>query len=123
MALRLNRRGYAHARRCIEAERVVLDVMDDWSEHQPSAEEENRFIAEHGGASTGGGTWASTTRPLLRPRGRYGFPYGDFEAVHRCGTIAAEVRAAQRKYDDIHSAAAHLHAMLEALKVEPGDGP
>jgi hypothetical protein len=27
---------------------VVFDERDDWSEHQPSAEDENRFIEEHG---------------------------------------------------------------------------
>jgi uncharacterized protein (DUF2267 family) len=45
----------------------------------------------------------------------YKFPYGDFENVHRCGVIAAEVRAAQRKYADIEVAAAHLHGRLDEL--------
>ncbi|MDT7782929.1 MAG: hypothetical protein QOF58_1348, partial [Pseudonocardiales bacterium] len=40
---------------------------------------------------------------------------GDFENVHRCGVISAEVRAAQRKYADIEVAAAHLHGMLDEL--------
>jgi hypothetical protein len=45
----------------------------------------------------------------------YKFPYGDFEKVHRCGVLAAEVRAGQRKYIDIENAAAHLHGMLDVL--------
>jgi hypothetical protein len=36
--------------------------------------------------------------------------------VHLCGVLAAESRAAQRKYRDIETAAAHIHGMLEALK-------
>ena len=39
----------------------------------------------------------------------------DFQNVHRCGLLAAESRAGQRKYYDIELAVAHLHGMLEAL--------
>jgi hypothetical protein len=46
---------------------------------------------------------------------RYKFPYGDFDKVHRCGVIAAEVRVGQQKYQDIEVAAAHLHGMLDRL--------
>jgi hypothetical protein len=49
-------------------------------------------------------------------KGRYKFPYGDFEKVHRCGLLAAESRAGQRKYYDVELAVAHLHGMLEALR-------
>jgi hypothetical protein len=49
-------------------------------------------------------------------KGRCKFPYGDFEKVHRCGLLAAESRARQRKYYDIELAVAHLHGMLEALR-------
>ncbi|WP_214370465.1 hypothetical protein [Pseudonocardia sp. H11422] len=40
----------------------------------------------------------------------------DFEKVHRCGLLAAESRAGQRKYYDIELAVAHVHGMLEALR-------
>jgi hypothetical protein len=49
-------------------------------------------------------------------KGRYKFPYRDFEKVHRCGLLAAESRAGQRKYYDIELAVAQLHGMLEALR-------
>jgi len=35
--------------------------------------------------------------------------------VHRCGLLAAESRAGQRRYSDIELAVAHLHGMLDAL--------
>ena len=35
--------------------------------------------------------------------------------INRCGVLAAESRAGQRKYHDIELATAHLHGMLEAL--------
>jgi hypothetical protein len=50
-------------------------------------------------------------------KGRYKFPYSDFDKVHRCGLLAAESRAGQRKYYDIELAVAHLHGMLEALRL------
>ena len=49
-------------------------------------------------------------------KGRYKFPYGDFENVHRCGVLSAESRAGQYKYYDIENAAAHLHGMLDQMK-------
>jgi hypothetical protein len=38
------------------------------------------------------------------------------ERVHRCGVLAAESRAGQRKYHDIEHAVADLHGMLDALR-------
>jgi hypothetical protein len=34
--------------------------------------------------------------------------------VHRCGVLSAESRAGRSHHEDIKSAAAHLHGMLEA---------
>lgn len=49
-------------------------------------------------------------------KAHYKFPYGDFARVHRCGLLAAESRAGQRKYTDIELAVAHLHGMVEELR-------
>ena len=65
--------------------------------------------------STGGGIWVSTTSTPRTTNPGTKFPYGDFKNVHRCGVIAAEMRAAQQKYTDIEVAEAHLHAMLDNL--------
>jgi hypothetical protein len=46
---------------------------------------------------------------------RYKFPYGGFQNINRCGLLAAESRARQRRYYDIELAVAHLHGMLQAL--------
>src|SRR5689334_9887260 len=40
--------------------------------------------------------------------------YGDVVMLHRCGLLAAESGAGQRRYDDVESAVAHLHGLLEA---------
>jgi hypothetical protein len=100
----------------IEQRRFVDDERDEWSEHQPSAEAENRFIKANG--------WREYARWHLgiddeadeATKERYKFPYGDFVKLHRCGLIAAEVRAGQYKYHDIERAAAHLHGLLDALR-------
>ena len=47
MAVRLSERSFEFAKKLIDERRVVLDVRDDWSEHQPSAQQENEFIQEH----------------------------------------------------------------------------
>jgi hypothetical protein len=114
--VRLNERAYAHARNLIADGKAVLDERDAWSEDQPSAARENEFIRDHG--------WSEYARWYLgideeateETKERYEFPYGDFERVHRCGVLSAESRAAQYKHDDIETAAAHLHGMLDALR-------
>jgi hypothetical protein len=116
MAVRLNRTAYDYAQRLVGEGHVVLDERDDWSEHQPSATQENEFIKEHGIGEYAKWHLGIDDEMGKGTKGRYKFPYGDFENVHRCALLAAESRAGQWKYMDIESAAAHLHGMLEALR-------
>lgn len=116
MAIKLNRRAYDHARQLIEAGRYVLDDRDQWSEHQPSSQDENQFIAEHGFSEYAKWYLGIDTEQDEDNKGRYRFPYGDFEKVHRCGVLSAESRAAQYKHEDIAGAVAHLHGMLDAVR-------
>ena len=48
MAAALNERAFEHAKKLIAEGECVLDERDLWSEHQPTTEQENRFIAERG---------------------------------------------------------------------------
>src|SRR5258708_4522015 len=50
-AVKLNESAFEYAKKLITEGKAVLDQRDDWSEHQPSAQEENRFIEEHGFAA------------------------------------------------------------------------
>ena len=115
MGARLNRRAFEQARELIVAGRYVFDDRDAWSEHQPSARQANEFIQQRGIAEYA--TWhlGIDDQEGENAKGRYKFPYGDFERVHRCGLLAAESRAGQRKYYDIELAVAHLHGMVDAL--------
>jgi hypothetical protein len=116
MAVKLSNPSYEHAQTLIREGHVVIDDRDDWSEHQPSAAEENAFIEQHGWRKYARWHLGVDDEAAEETKARYKFPYGDFENVHRCGVLAAESRAGQRKYQDIEAAAAHLHGMLEGVE-------
>jgi hypothetical protein len=118
MSVKLHRSGFEHAKKLVEEGRVVLDDRDAWSEHQPSAKEENEFIQRHGIREFGKWHLGIDDEQDEDNKGRYKFPYGDFADVHRCAVLSAESRAGQYKYLDIERAAAHLHGMLEAASVK-----
>jgi hypothetical protein len=116
MAVKLNERAYEYARDLIVAGSYVIDDRDGWSEHQPSARQENDYIERHGIAEYAKWHLGVDDEMDENRKGHYKFPYGDFQNVHRCALLAAESRAGQRKYYDIELAVAHLHGMLEALR-------
>ena len=116
MAVTLNRRAFEHAKELINEGRIVLDERDAWSEHRPTAEEENEFIRLHGFAEYGRWYLGINDEKPEQTKGHYEFPYGDFKDVHRCGVLAAESRAGQYQHHDIENAAAHLHGMNDARK-------
>ena len=115
MAVRLNKSAFNQAKKLINEGHVVLDEKDAWSEHQPSAEQENEFIRLHGLDEFAKWHLGIDDEQGSHTKGRYKFFYGDFKNVHWCGVISAETWAGQYKYEDIESAAAHLHGMLDKL--------
>jgi hypothetical protein len=115
MATKLSQRAFDHAKQLIKEGRAVVDERDSWSEHQPSAEEENEFIEAHGWSEYGKWHLGIDDEAGEETKAHFKYPYGDFRDVHRCGVLAAESRAGQRKHQDIEMAAAHLHGMLEAI--------
>src|SRR4051812_23615353 len=111
MAAKLNKRSVDHAERLIRKGDSVRDDRDAWSEHQPSAADENRFIEQRGFDEYALWHLGVDDDESAGTKAHYKFPYGDFEKVHRCGLLSAETRAAQRDYDDIEDAAHRLHEM------------
>jgi hypothetical protein len=118
MTVKINRPGYDHAQKLAREGHVVLDDRDAWSEHQPSAREENEFIERHGLREYGHWHLAIDDERPEDTKGHYKYPYGDFEDVHRCAVLSAESRAGQYGHRDVQNAAAHLHGMLEAQKAQ-----
>jgi hypothetical protein len=47
MVVKLNRQAFEHATNLIEQGKFVFDEKDMWSEHQPSAQDENVYLREH----------------------------------------------------------------------------
>jgi hypothetical protein len=114
MTVTLNRRAYEHAKELINEGKSKLDERDAWSEHRPSAQEENEFIRLHGFAEYGKWHLGINDERPEDTKGHYEFPY-----VHRCGVLAAESRAGQYQHYDIESATAHLHGVLDGRKAAP----
>src|ERR1700731_4090636 len=82
MAIRLNRAAFDFAKKLVVAERVVFDERDAWSEHRPSAQTENEFIAAHGFREYAKWYLGINGEKHKNTKGRHEFPYGDFENVH-----------------------------------------
>ena len=116
MAVKLSTTAYEYAENLIKAGDSVPDQRDDWSEHQPSAEEENEFIEEHGMDEYARWHLGIDDEKDESTKGRYAFPFGDFRDVHGCAVLSAESRAGQYGHKDIELAAAHLHGMIDGAR-------
>jgi hypothetical protein len=113
MTVKLNKTAFDHAKELVRKGQTVKDERDDWSEHAPTADEENAYLDKHGWREYGQWHLGIDTEMDDETKGHYKFPYGDFRRVHRCGVISAESRAAQNDYDDITDAVAELHKLLD----------
>ncbi|MEV6283893.1 hypothetical protein [Kribbella sp. NPDC051770] len=112
MTVKLNQKAFDHAKGLIDAGRTAKDERDDWSEHAPTADQENTYLDKHGWQDYSQWYLGLETDMDEETKGRYKFPYGDFRRLHRCGVISAESRAAQNDYDDVAKA---LKTLLELL--------
>ena len=113
MPTTLNESSYAFAQDQVKNGAVVRDQRDDWSEHQPSTRKENEFIEAHGWDEYARWHLGVDDEAREHTKARYKFPYGDFAKVHRCGLLAAEVRAGRMKYRDIEDAAIRLRELMD----------
>lgn len=116
MATKLNKEGFEYAKNLIEKGKFKADE-GHWRAHQPSASEENIFINRHTFREYSQWHLGIDTELEKDEKGRYKFPYGDFESVHRDGLMAVKQRAAQNGYSDIEEAAGKLLAMMEKTRV------
>jgi hypothetical protein len=107
----LNDHAVAHARRLIEARQYVLD--SDWGDRQPTADDENRFLASHSWTDYAGWHLGLTDGATDETKARYGFVFGDFRRIHRSALIACEFRAAEWRHKAIELAAHDLLQLLD----------
>jgi hypothetical protein len=123
MAVTLNAAAFKHAKRLIASGRFVYDDRDAWSEHQPTARQENEFTRLHGFGEYAKWYLGINHEKSDNTKGRYEFPYGDFTNAHRCGLLTAESRAGQYKHYDIEKAAHELHSMIESRRDASAPAP
>jgi len=76
MAVTLNPRAYKYAKELIDEGKFVFDERDAWSEHRPSAQEENEFIRLHGFAEYGKWYLGIKTKSPRTPRDTMNSPMG-----------------------------------------------
>lgn len=114
MATKLNRDALKHAEKLIADGKVVRDERDDWSEHAPSADDENRLIKSRGWDAYAEWHLGIDRQESDETKGRYSFPFGDFQKIHRCAVISLESRAAQFDHDEIARAAKRLLEQIDA---------
>ena len=102
--------GVEKARAMIDARQYVLDSR--WGDVQPSADDENAFLAAHTWDEYAAWHLGLTDGATPETKGRYAFVFGDFRRVHRDGLIACRYRAAEWRHKAVELAA---HDLLQHL--------
>ena len=111
MTVKVNKEAVKFAKHLIEEGNYTTDT--DWSERQPSTDEENKYLDKNGWDTFSKWYLAIDTDDSKGTKGRHEFPFGDFHKVHRRGVIAAKQRAAQNHYTDVEKAADDLLEMID----------
>jgi hypothetical protein len=107
---RVNEAGVAKAKKLIDAGQYV--VRSRWADRQPSADDQNRYLASHSWAEYGEWHLALNETARGETKARFGFVFGDFRRLHRMGLIACHFRAAEWDHKEIELAA---HDLLQYL--------
>jgi hypothetical protein len=107
---RVNRAGVAKAKALIDAHRYVL--RSRWTDVQPSAPDQNDFLASHTWDEYGEWHLAVNVNTKENTKAHYAFGFGDFRRIHRSGIIACHYRAAEWDHKEVELAA---HRLLQYL--------
>jgi hypothetical protein len=107
---KVNRRAVAHAKELIDNGRYVVE--SDWGESQPSADDENAYLKNHGWTEYGAWHLGLTDGANDATKARHAFVIGDFKKIHRSGIIASHYRAAEFRHKQVELAA---HRLLQYL--------
>ena len=102
----------------VEKGSCVSDDKDKWSEHQPSSEEENKYIEKNGMDEYGKWYLGIDTDENEDNKGRKNFLMVILNEYIVAELLSAESRAGQYKHFDIEKAVAHLHVMIDVAKKE-----
>ena len=111
--IKVNLAAQEHAKNLMQQGHVIVDKRNAWSDHQPSAEEENDFIRQRGFGEYAKWHLGIDDTHAENTKARYKFPYGDFKNVHRSALLAARNRARQYQHYDVEKAAIELIQAIE----------
>jgi hypothetical protein len=78
-SIQFNENGFTFAAELIKKGNFIADHKGAWTEHRPSADEENEFIRLHGFAAYAKWHLGLDSRFPENTKRRYKFPYGDFK--------------------------------------------
>ena len=107
----VNDAAVARCRELIDARQYVLD--SDWGDVQPSAEQQNSFLAGHSWDEYAAWHLGLTVGATDETKARYAFVFGDLRRVHRTGLIACVYRAAEWRHKTVERAAYDLLQYLD----------
>lgn len=110
----VNKRAVARARGLIDAHQYVLEST--WGDVQPSAEDENVYLASHPWDDYAEWFLGLTDGATDETKARFGFVYGDFRRLHRSGLIACQFRAAEWGHKEVELAAHNLLQHLDSTR-------
>ena len=111
---RLNTAAVTRARKLIDA--GTYDAETSWSDAAPSADDANDVIEKEGWPAFAAWHLAEDPDASEGTKGRYAFPYGDFDTVNRAALVHAKQRASQNDHDSIERAAGELLDRLDAKR-------
>lgn len=111
----VNDAGVARARELIGKGQYVLE--SEWSDVQPSADDQNSYLEKHSWDDYSAWHLGLTDGPKDETKARYAFTYGDFRRVHRSALIACVFRASQWRHKKVELAA---HGLLQELDEKAG---
>lgn len=111
MALILNLDGFAYAKQLIREGKV--DYTSSWSAYEPSPAQQNTFIKAHSSSEYGKWFLGVNTEADESSKGRYEFPFGDFEKLYLNALVAIEQRAGQYAHHEIEAAAKQLLLLID----------
>jgi hypothetical protein len=113
----VNDAAVEHAKALIDRRQYVL--RSDWGEAQPSAADQNAFLAKHSWEEYAAWHLGLTVGAADETKARYAFIIGDLRRIHRNGIIACHFRAAEWRHKAIELAA---HDLLQYLDEKAGIG-
>lgn len=107
----VNKDAVKHARELIDQGR--FDDETEWSKAAPSTSDTNDEIDDAGFDDFARWHLGVDENASEGTKGRYAFPYGDFDKVNRAALIHAKQRAVQNDHDAVAKAADELLERLD----------